>query len=106
MTSEDIKSAVCDEFNVGIAELVGRRRPARLCRPRFAAAYLLREMGKQKLSAIGADLGGRDHTTVLNGIHRAHHLIDTDDDFALRILRITDAVRGAQLVFKTTRTKT
>ena len=32
--------------------------------------YLMREDTKHSLPAIGAELGGRDHTTVLHGVRK------------------------------------
>ncbi len=65
-----ITTAVCEHFDLTRDEITGRSRTARLTRPRHVAMYLMREDTKHSLPAIGAELGGRDHTTVLHGVRK------------------------------------
>lgn len=64
-----IKRAVCEYFDIREEELVGKRRDQRIVRPRQLAMYLCKEMTESSYPEIGAQFGGRDHTTVLHA-HR------------------------------------
>ena len=63
-----IVAEVCQHYGVGRDELSGRRRTARLALPRHVAMYLGREHTSLPLAAIGAELGGRDHSTVAHAL--------------------------------------
>lgn len=67
-TIERIVGEVCLTFKVSRAELVSARRTARLTMPRQVAMYLCRRLTDVPLRAIGAGLGGRDHSTVVHGL--------------------------------------
>ena len=69
-TLRSVTKAVCEHFSLTREEITGRSRTPRLTRPRHIAMYLMREETKQSLPAIGAELGGRDHTTVLHGVRK------------------------------------
>lgn len=59
-----VAAHMCD---VRVPCLLSRRRDARVTRARQIAMWLCRRFTVQSLPAIGAVLGGRDHTTVLHG---------------------------------------
>ncbi len=68
---EQIQKRVAEHFDVRIADMTGKRRPANIAFPRQIAMYLARELTKGSLSDIGEQFGGRDHGTVLH----AHRLV-------------------------------
>ena len=51
--------------------LQGQKREKSIVVPRQIAMYLMREETEVSLLRIGAELGGRDHSTVLEGVRRA-----------------------------------
>ena len=55
---------------LAVADLTGRRRTADVARARQIAMFLLREENALSLPAIGAHLGGRDHSTVSHGVEK------------------------------------
>ncbi len=57
--------AVAASEGIGVADLIGQNRSAKIAIPRQLAMYILREFGEISLPQIGELLGGRDHTTVL-----------------------------------------
>jgi len=59
---------VCRHYNVTHAELASPRRTARLSVPRQVAMFLCRRYTDAPLQAIGAELGGRDHSTVVHAL--------------------------------------
>ena len=46
--------------------------------PRQIAMYLSREMTDNSLPKIGAEFGGKDHTTVIHAHEKIQQLIETD----------------------------
>jgi chromosomal replication initiator protein len=73
-----ILKAVCNHFEVTMADICSPRRPQALSFSRQAAMYLLRERTELSLSEIGALLGGRDHTTILHGIRKIEEADGSD----------------------------
>nr|MDP0502600.1 chromosomal replication initiator protein DnaA [Verrucomicrobiota bacterium JB025] len=63
---DDIQKAVAEAFDVRLADMTSRRRPASIAFPRQIAMYLSRSMTKGSLMEIGEAFGGRDHGTVIH----------------------------------------
>src|SRR4029077_13878460 len=63
---DQIQKKVAEHFDVRIADMTGKRRPANIAFPRQVAMYLARELTKASLNEIGEAFGGRDHGTVLH----------------------------------------
>lgn len=82
VTIDQIQRQVAEQFDIRLADMTSKRRPANIALPRQVAMYLARELTKTSLSEIGDAFGGRDHGTVLH----AHRLIRTkmDSDEKLR----------------------
>jgi len=66
ITIEQIQRRVAEHFDVRIADMTSKRRPANIAFPRQIAMYLARELTKASLNEIGDAFGGRDHGTVLH----------------------------------------
>jgi chromosomal replication initiator protein len=66
ITIEQIQRRVAEHFDVRIADMTSKRRPASIAFPRQVAMYLARELTKASLNEIGDAFGGRDHGTVLH----------------------------------------
>ncbi len=56
-------------------EIKSSRRDHEVCFARFKVCYILSKIKLLSMPQIGRILGGRDHTTVLNGIRRAEQMI-------------------------------
>ncbi len=66
VTIEQIQRKVAEHFDVRLADMTSKRRPASIAFPRQIAMYLARELTKASLNEIGDAFGGRDHGTVLH----------------------------------------
>jgi chromosomal replication initiator protein len=71
VTMDLIQRKVAEHFDVRVADMTSKRRPANIAFPRQIAMYLARELTKSSLAEIGEAFGGRDHGTVLH----AHRLV-------------------------------
>jgi chromosomal replication initiator protein len=67
---ENIQKTVADFFNIKVADMYSKKRPANIARPRQIAMYLAKELTKKSLPEIGDLFGGRDHTTVLHAVRK------------------------------------
>ena len=68
---DQIQRIVAEHYDVRLADMTSKRRPANIAFPRQIAMYLARELTKSSLNEIGDLFGGRDHGTVLH----AHRLV-------------------------------
>ena len=67
---ENIQKTVAEFYNIKVADMYSKRRPANIARPRQIAMYLAKELTQKSLPEIGELFGGRDHTTVLHAVRK------------------------------------
>ncbi|MGU7783314.1 chromosomal replication initiator protein DnaA [Burkholderia sp. PU8-34] len=67
---ENIQKTVADFYNIKVADMYSKKRPANIARPRQIAMYLAKELTQKSLPEIGELFGGRDHTTVLHAVRK------------------------------------
>jgi chromosomal replication initiator protein len=78
LSMRDIAAAVAKYFRLKLADLKSASRQQSLVTARGVAIHLARQLTDLSLEQIGAYLGGRDHTTVLNGLRRTEKLVQSD----------------------------
>lgn len=66
ITIDGIQKIVAEHFDVRVADMASKRRPAAIAGPRQLAMYLARDLTKSSLVDIGEAFGGRDHGTVIH----------------------------------------
>lgn len=66
VTIDKIQRRVAEYYDVRLADMTSKRRPAHIAFPRQVAMYLSRELTESSLNEIGDAFGGRDHGTVLH----------------------------------------
>ena len=67
---ENIQKSVADFYNIKVADMYSKRRPANIAMPRQIAMYLAKELTQKSFPEIGDLFGGRDHTTVLHAVKK------------------------------------
>ena len=67
ITPELIIQTVAEHYGITQADIAGNKRNTEVVVPRQIAMYLCRKMTDASLKNIGALLGKRDHTTIING---------------------------------------
>lgn len=65
---DTVQSVVEEFYHVSHEDLIGPRRPANIAFARHVAVYLAMDMCEMTTPMVGAEFGGRDHSTVLNSI--------------------------------------
>src|SRR5947208_10687025 len=66
ITIEQIQRRVAEHFDVRVADMTSKRRPANIAFPRQVAMYFAPEPTKASLNEIGDAFGAPDHGTVLH----------------------------------------
>ena len=80
--TELIIQTVCEYFNVTRDMLLSKSRKRQIVQARQIAMYECRNLVKNcSLSTIGAELGGKDHATVLHSCTTVQDLMSTDKLF-------------------------
>jgi len=90
ISAAQILSAVAAYYGITEDDLRGVQRHHRIAQPRQIAMYLLREETNASLPQIGAELGGRDHTTVLYGYERVRARLEHDDQLKREVLTLKE----------------
>ncbi len=67
---EAIQKTVADFYKIKLADMLSPKRPKNIAEPRQIAMYLTKELTQKSLPEIGANFGGRDHTTVLHACRK------------------------------------
>jgi len=78
ITIEQIQRRVAEHFDVRLADMTSKRRPASIAFPRQVAMYLAKTLTLRSLPEIGRRFGGRDHTTVLHAVRKIEGLVARD----------------------------
>ena len=79
LTEQKIINVVADYYNFLPSQLTGKARTGQLALARHIAMYLIRINIDIPLNKIGHMFGGRDHTTVMNGITKVENMLKTDE---------------------------
>ncbi len=75
----EIKKVVCEYFQISEKDLISSRRDQRIVKPRQLAMYLCKEMVPgASYPEIGAQFGGRDHTTVIHAYRKVETNLDDE----------------------------
>ena len=88
-----IQKTVAEHFDVRLADMTSRRRPANIAFPRQIAMYLSRSLTKGSLMEIGEAFGGRDHGTVIHACKKVREKIDQESGLKETVARIEAQLR-------------
>jgi chromosomal replication initiator protein len=86
VTIDQIQKKVAEHFDVRLADMTSKRRPANIAFPRQIAMYLARRHTKSSLNEIGDAFGGRDHGTVLHAFKAVSARMKKEDQVRQLIL--------------------
>jgi chromosomal replication initiator protein len=92
---DEVVRVVAAHFNFQAADLTGRRRTQEVALARQIAMYLLSEEHDLSLSAIGDQLGGRDHSTVRYGIDQIAASLDRDETLRNTLMALREKIYTA-----------
>lgn len=87
ITVEQIQRAVADYYDIRIADMTSKRRPANIAFPRQVAMYLSRKLTDLSLTTI-AEHFNRNHATVIHAIDAINERQTNNQDFQREIALI------------------
>ena len=79
VTIDQIQRRVAEHFDVRLADMTSKRRPANIAFPRQIAMYLSRQHTGSSLTDIGDAFGGKDHGTVIHACRLVKKRIEEDE---------------------------
>ncbi len=92
VTPERIAEAVADYYGVQMDQLKGQKRDKAIVTPRQVAMFLMRQETDVSLLRIGAELGGRDHSTVLHACDKITRESAVNDDLRREIAAVRELI--------------
>ena len=80
-------------FGVSHSDLIGSKRSQAIVYPRQIAMYLSRELTDLSLPKIGAEFGGRDHTTVMHAQAKIQKLMSEQREVLNQLQQLTNIIK-------------
>ncbi len=90
VTIEQIQRKVAEHYDVRLADMTSKRRPANIAFPRQVAMFLSRELTNCSLSDIGDAFGGKDHGTVIHACKLVKRRIEEHEQ-TRHVIRLLDS---------------
>ncbi len=81
ITPERIVAVVCEHMNISENDIKSKKRSQDIATARQIIMYLLRKYTLLSLKSVGNTVGGRDHTTVMNGCKRVEEKYNNEESF-------------------------
>ncbi|GAB1336653.1 chromosomal replication initiator protein DnaA [Streptomyces sp. E-15] len=94
ITATAIMAATADYFGLTVEDLCGTSRGRQLVTARQIAMYLCRELTDLSLPKIGAQFGGRDHTTVMHADRKIRALMAERRSIYNQVTELTNRIKN------------
>ncbi|MFE4056845.1 chromosomal replication initiator protein DnaA [Streptomyces sp. NPDC059096] len=94
ITATNIMAATADYFGLSVDDLCGSSRSRVLVTARQIAMYLCRELTDLSLPKIGAQFGGRDHTTVMHADRKIRALMAERRSIYNQVTELTNRIKN------------
>lgn len=94
VTFDRIQKRVAEHYDIRIADMTSKRRPASIAIPRQIAMFLSRDMLKASYAEIGDAFGGRDHGTVMHACRQIQKKMKADDDLRRAVSLLESMIRS------------
>lgn len=80
ITFEEVLQIVAEYYGLKTEEFYSKRRDAKINTPRQILMYLTRKLTGLTFNEIGKELGGRDHSTIMNGYEKIYSSLLKNDE--------------------------
>lgn len=88
----DIINVVSNELNIKPSDLKSSKRTKNVVDGRRTVIYLARELTHNSMPDIAKFLGMKDHSSVSKNISKANELIETDENFRLKLENLKNKI--------------
>ncbi len=92
VTPERIALAVSEYYGVDMEQLKGQKRDRAIVMPRQIAMFLMRAETDVSLLRIGAELGGRDHSTVLHACDKIDRECQENEELRRELAAVRELI--------------
>ena len=89
---EQVQQIIANNYNINIDDLKGKRKSNDIAIPRQIAMYICRIYLKESLPKIGAEFGGKDHTTVMHAVNKIKKELEKNDELNIEINKIISQI--------------
>jgi len=93
ITIEVIQRVVSRHFHLDVKEMKSKKRTDAVAFPRQVAMYLARTLTEYSTTEIGAEFGGKDHTTVMYACEKIKMKLGSDPFFSALVNRISEEIK-------------
>lgn len=80
LSEDKIVRTVADYYNLAPYQITGKVRTSQIALARHISMYLIRSLLNAPFARIGAFFGGKDHTTVMNGVNKVEKELKANPD--------------------------
>lgn len=94
VTIDRIVSEVGRTYGISPQDIRSNKRSSNISSARQISAYIIREITQISMSAIGEELGGRDHSTIIYAIRQVEKNIKTDSSYKENVEDIIKNIRN------------
>lgn len=92
ITIDLIQTVVANHFGIKVTDMKSKKRTKNIAFPRQVAMYLARELTDSSLPQVGAEFGGRDHTTVIHACDKIQTAMKMDPALQMTIKELIDTI--------------
>lgn len=90
---DQVVQLVSDHYNISMEDIKSKKRLSKIAVPRQIAMYICRTYLNENLTKIGAEFGGKNHTTVMHAVNKIKSMLEKDGKLAEEIQKIVDNIR-------------
>jgi len=87
---DQVQRKVAEHYDVRLADMTSKRRPANIAFPRQVAMFISRRLTKTSLQDIGEAFGGKDHGTVIHACKTVQSRMDKEESLR-QVVRFLEA---------------
>ncbi len=95
ITISYIQKVVCDYFEIKPDAILSKSRKREIVQARQIAMYFSKKYTNASLASIGAEIGGKDHATVLYANRTVNNLSETDKTYKAFLNEIDKRIQGS-----------
>ena len=94
ITIDEIKKTVCAYYNLSEEQLLANTRKREIVQARYLSMYFAKMFTKCPLTRIGAQIGRKDHATVLHACKTVNNLMATDKKFRIQAEELEKKIKN------------
>lgn len=93
ITIDKIQKTIAESYDIRLADMTSRKRPANIAFARQVAMYLARELTGSSYQEIGDAFGGRDHGTIMHACRSIDSKLKEEESVRLKIEALATSMR-------------